>query len=184
MTANFTLKTFTITASAGANGAISPNGAVTVNYGSNQTFTITPDSGYVVDAVTVDGASVGAVTTYTFTNVTAAHTIVAAFKVPGATLIKETVIASSASSAIQATKLAYDGNIGTRWESTQGVDPQWIMFDMGSAKSIVTIVIDWEVCKRQKLHIEGSNDATFATKTTLGHQNQHARRAAPHRQPL
>ena len=82
MTANFTVRTYTITASAGANGAISPNGAVPVNYGSNQVFTITPDSGYVVDAVMVDGASVGAVLSYTFSNVNANHTISATFTSP------------------------------------------------------------------------------------------------------
>ena len=52
---------------------------MTVNYGANQTFTITPDAGYHVADVLVDGASVGAVTSYTFTNVTADHTISASF---------------------------------------------------------------------------------------------------------
>jgi hypothetical protein len=73
------LPTFTITASAGANGTISPSGGVTVNQGANQTFTITPNSGYVVSAVTVDGTGVGAVTSYTFSNVQANHTISATF---------------------------------------------------------------------------------------------------------
>jgi hypothetical protein len=71
--------TYTITASAGANGSISPSGTVTVNQGASQTFTITPNSGYVVSTVTVDGASAGAVTTYTFSNVQANHTISATF---------------------------------------------------------------------------------------------------------
>jgi YD repeat-containing protein len=79
VTANFVIKTFTIAASAGSLGSISPSGNVTVNYGSNQTFTITPDSGAVVANVLVDSSSVGAVTSYTFTNVTAAHTISATF---------------------------------------------------------------------------------------------------------
>lgn len=71
--------TNTITASAGANGTISPSGAVTVNCGQNQTFTITPDPTFAIDDVLVDAVSVGAVGTYTFTNVTAAHTISASF---------------------------------------------------------------------------------------------------------
>ncbi len=54
--------TFTITASAGANGQISPSGAQTLNAGSSQSFTITPDAGYHVADVLVDGLSVGAVT--------------------------------------------------------------------------------------------------------------------------
>ena len=76
---SFALRTFTITASAGSGGTISPSGAVTVNYGASQTFTITPNTGYQVASVLVDGASVGALTTYTFTNVIAAHTISATF---------------------------------------------------------------------------------------------------------
>jgi hypothetical protein len=71
---------FTITASAGANGSISPAGAVAVNQGANQTFTMTPAAGYVMNAVTVDGVSQGAITSYTFSNVTANHTIAATFK--------------------------------------------------------------------------------------------------------
>jgi len=73
--------TFTITASAGANGSIDPSGEVTVSKGADQTFTITPDMGYHVADVLVDGSSVGAVTTYTFTNVTANHTISATFAI-------------------------------------------------------------------------------------------------------
>ena len=71
--------THTITASAGANGAIAPSGNVMVYHGTNQTFNITPNSGYKITGVTVDGTNVGAVTTYTFTNVTANHSISAAF---------------------------------------------------------------------------------------------------------
>ncbi|NUQ43175.1 MAG: choice-of-anchor D domain-containing protein, partial [Calditrichaceae bacterium] len=72
---------YTITASAGSNGSISPSGAVQVFQGLGQTFTITPAFGYQVDDVLVDGASVGAVTSYTFSNVTANHTIHATFAV-------------------------------------------------------------------------------------------------------
>ncbi len=71
--------TFTITASAGTGGSISPSGAVSIGYGASKTFTITPNSGYRVAGVLVDGISVGAVTTYTFSNVTANHTIAASF---------------------------------------------------------------------------------------------------------
>jgi len=79
--ATFAINTFTITASAGANGTIAPSGIQTVNYGANQTFTITPTLGYHVADVLVDGVSAGAVTSYTFTNVTAAHTIAATFTI-------------------------------------------------------------------------------------------------------
>lgn len=71
---------YTITATAGANGTISPNGSVTVTEGDSQTFAITPNNGYHIEDVLVDGVSVGAVSTYTFSNVTANHTITATFE--------------------------------------------------------------------------------------------------------
>jgi outer membrane lipoprotein-sorting protein len=79
VTATFNLKTYTITASAGTGGSISPSGSVSVNHGANKTFTITATSNYHVANVLVDGNSAGTVTTYTFTNVTANHTISASF---------------------------------------------------------------------------------------------------------
>lgn len=72
--------TFTITASAGQGGSISPSGAVSVAKGENQTFAITPSENYEIEDVKADGKSVGKVNTYTFDNVTAAHTIAATFK--------------------------------------------------------------------------------------------------------
>jgi hypothetical protein len=77
--ATFVAQTSTVTASAGTGGTISPTGTTSVNYGANQTYTITPSTGYSVASVTVDGASVGAITAYTFSNVTANHTITATF---------------------------------------------------------------------------------------------------------
>lgn len=71
--------TFTITASAGQGGSISPNGSVSVAKGADQKFTITPSEGYEIADVQVDGQSVGKKTEYTFENVTKAHTIAATF---------------------------------------------------------------------------------------------------------
>jgi hypothetical protein len=82
----FAIDAFTITATAGSNGSISPSGTVNLNYGSNQTFTITPNTGYHVDSVYVDGSSAGAVTSYPFTNVTANHTIHAVFAIDAFTI--------------------------------------------------------------------------------------------------
>ena len=70
---------YAIMANAGTNGAISPSGSVSVSSGGNQRFTITPNAGYQISKVTVDGMSVGAVTSYSFSNVTASHTISATF---------------------------------------------------------------------------------------------------------
>src|SRR5439155_1308273 len=84
--ASFAINTYTITASAGANGSISPSGAVSVNATDSKTFTISPATNYHVADVLVDGVSVGAVTTYTFTNVLANHTIAASFAIDTRTI--------------------------------------------------------------------------------------------------
>jgi hypothetical protein len=81
ISATFAINQYGITASAGAHGTVTPPGTTTVDYGSSQTYTITPAAGYSVDDVLVDGTSVGALTTYTFNNVAAAHTISATFAV-------------------------------------------------------------------------------------------------------
>jgi hypothetical protein len=80
-TPNPCVQSYTITASAGAHGSIAPSGAVVVVSGAGQAFAITPDAGYHVADVLVDGASVGAVASYDFTNVTAPHTIAASFAI-------------------------------------------------------------------------------------------------------
>ena len=66
---------YTIKATAGAGGSISPSGNVSVREGRDQIFTITPDKGYAVSNVKIDGKSIGAVKSYTFENVSRTHTI-------------------------------------------------------------------------------------------------------------
>ena len=103
VTANHTISvsfapatTFTLTASAGSNGTISPSGAVTVNSGGSQTFTITPATGYQAASVLIDGASAGALSSYTFSSVTANHTISATFTSAAAFTITPTAGANGA----------------------------------------------------------------------------------------
>jgi hypothetical protein len=71
---------YTISTSAGTGGSISPSGQVAIQSGAARTFSITPNSGYQIANVTLDGVSQGAVNTYTITNIQANHTISAAFK--------------------------------------------------------------------------------------------------------
>ena len=70
---------YTIKATAGVNGSISPTGNVSVREGSDQTFTITPNKGYAVAKVLIDSKNVGAVKSYTFENVKKNHTIEVVF---------------------------------------------------------------------------------------------------------
>jgi hypothetical protein len=130
--------TYTITASAGPGGSISPSGTVVVNKGASQTFTITPNSGYAISAVTVDGSNKGAITTYPFTNVTANHTISATFSGGYRNLaIGKTATASSeiAGGTYSAAK-ANDDNTTTRWAASSGTFPQWLKIDLGSSHTL------------------------------------------------
>ncbi len=70
---------YTITASAGPNGSVSPTGNVQVTGGQSKTFTILPNSGYQTASVIVDGSTVAVATSYTFPSVTANHSISATF---------------------------------------------------------------------------------------------------------
>jgi hypothetical protein len=93
--ASFNVITYTIAASAGTGGGISPSGSVSVNCGANQTFTITPDACHNIQDVLVDGVSQGVIASYTFTSVAANHTIAASFvHVPSVVSAPATVTAT------------------------------------------------------------------------------------------
>jgi len=80
ISASFVKTTYTIKASSGPNGSISPPGEVLVAHGDSKRFTITPSPGYRIAAVKVDGSSVGALSSYTFKDVTGDRTISASFE--------------------------------------------------------------------------------------------------------
>ncbi len=90
--ATFKKDNYSITATAGANGTISPSGTVTVAFEGSQTFNFTPASGYEIDDVLVDGESVGNSGSYTFNNVNDDHTINVTFK-----MVTYTITATAAS---------------------------------------------------------------------------------------
>lgn len=71
--------TYTITASAETGGSISPSGSTSVTEGNSKTYTITANTGYKIADVRVDGSSIGAASTYTFSGVSSSHTIKATF---------------------------------------------------------------------------------------------------------
>src|SRR5262249_282813 len=89
--ANFSITGWTINASAGANGSIAPSGSIAVADGATPSFTITPNLGFHVQDVLVNGSSVGAVTNFTFPAVHANQTIAASFAINQYTLTLSTV---------------------------------------------------------------------------------------------
>jgi hypothetical protein len=88
---------YTITAEAGSNGNVTPSGDTSVAQGASQSYTITPNSGFAVATLEVDGATVAKSTTYTFTNVRANHTIRATFSAAQAGDIALSLVAARTS---------------------------------------------------------------------------------------
>lgn len=76
----------------------------------------------------------------------------------------------TASSNLQPAGGAVDGNAATRWESTHGAGPSWLTVDLGTAKALSQVVIDWEAANAANYTIQGSNDNTNWTtlKTVTG----------------
>lgn len=129
VTAAFALKTFTITATAGAKGTVTPAGVTTKDYGTEQEYIITPSTGYHIASVLADGVSAGAVAKYTFSNITANHTISASFAIDTYT-VTATVSTGSVTGALDPTSksVSYGGtatftvspNTGYRIDSVSG----------------------------------------------------------------
>ena len=113
---------YTITATAGANGSISPSGDTTVAQGANQTYTITANSGYHIKDVKVNGSSVGAVATYTFDDVAANATITVEFEVDAVPHVcNPTLVPEDEPDCTTAGKSAYyHCECGKNYEDAQG----------------------------------------------------------------
>jgi large repetitive protein len=79
VTSSGAITQYTITATAGTDGTVTPQGEVKVNAGSSQDFTINPNTGYRISDVKVDGTTKGPASAYTFTDINASHTIAATF---------------------------------------------------------------------------------------------------------
>ena len=100
------MRAHTITATVNEGGTITPSGAVAVEEGSGKTFTITPDTGYHIADVTVNGESVGVMDSYTFTNVQSSQTIEVTFERNstsdngGSSITRYTITASAGSGGV------------------------------------------------------------------------------------
>ena len=80
-----------------------------------------------------------------------------------------TPVSANASTALTAASNAIDKDGGTRWESAHAIDPSWISFDLGAAKTLTQIAIDWEAGNAAAYTVQGSNDnanwTTIASRT-------------------
>jgi hypothetical protein len=132
---------YTMNASAGIGGSINPPGEVIRNQGSNLVYTIAPTAGYNLSDVLVDGISVGPVTSYTFNNISANHTINATFTSTGSIALNKPAFCSNkpGDEGYQSPLYANDGD-GTNsfW---QAICPEWWKVDLGGNYDITSIVI-------------------------------------------
>ena len=144
---------YIITATAGANGSITPSGAVGVVAGGSQTFTISPSSGYVIDTLKVDGLEVTAATSYTFSEVNANHAIEVSFKqesqtpdVPGVTAPSITTQPGNATvkagETATFTIAASGDNLTYQWKINRNDGNGWVNIAGANAVSYTTSTVD------------------------------------------
>jgi probable HAF family extracellular repeat protein len=138
--------TFTIAASAGPGGTISPTGNTTVTIGTHHTFTIVPNPNYHVLNVVVDGAPQGPIMTYTFSNVTTGHTISATFMLVAVTAIQQDFINIDSEGALPVAVL---GNADL---DATAIDPTSVKFGPNGARNKKTPVLQ-DVNKDGKLDL-------------------------------
>jgi hypothetical protein len=155
ISASFAINTYNITATAGANGSIAPSGTVSVNHSNNQSFTISPDACYHVADVLVDSISVGAVSSYTFSNVVAAHTIDASFA-----LDTYTITATAGANGSISPVGVIGVNCGTNQDFTITGDPGHPIVDVLVDGSSVGAVTNYTFSNVTTNH---TIDASFAT---------------------
>ncbi|MBI4768085.1 MAG: FG-GAP repeat protein [Deltaproteobacteria bacterium] len=108
------LSIYTITASAGVGGSISPAGLVSLLTGAGQTFTITPNTGYQIANVTVDGVFQGAIASYTFSSVNANHSITATFSA----VINTPLVTTGSATSVTLNSATLNGMINPNGSST------------------------------------------------------------------
>ncbi len=164
---------YTITATAGANGSITPSGAVGVAAGGSQTFTISPSSGYVIDTLKVDGLEVTATTSYTFSDVKANHTIEVTFKqesqTPDVTAPSITTQPGNATVKVGETAtftIAVNGtDLTYQWQIDRNDGNGWVNIDGATAAIYTTSTVDIN-CSGFKYQCVVSNFAGTDTSNT------------------
>ena len=164
---------YTITATAGANGSITPSGAVGVAAGGSQTFTISPSSGYVIDTLKVDGLEVTATTSYTFSDVKANHTIEVTFKQESQTpdVTAPSITTQPGNATVKAgetatfTIAASGTDLTYLWQIDRNDGNGWVNIDGATATSYTTSTVDIS-CNGFKYQCVVRNSAGTDTSNT------------------
>ena len=169
----------TIMASAGAGGVIVPSGVVLLADGADTTFTITPDTCAVIADVLVDGVSVGAVPTYTFTDVIVDHTIEASFTVTTYTLnafavgngtvsVDPDQTTFSCGATAQITAIADSGYTFSNWtgDATGNENPLTVVMD--ADKEIGAVFVDVATSVAENLLAPGQTLGIFPNPSAIG----------------
>ncbi|MCK9612163.1 MAG: T9SS type A sorting domain-containing protein [Bacteroidales bacterium] len=162
--AAFEIDTLTITATASANGTITPAGDVEVQYGDNQSFTFTPDANYYVADVLVDGNSIGVVSNYEFVNVTENHTLHVIFDT-------DTLIIAATASANGTINPAGDVEVwyGNNQNFTFTPDANYYIADVLVDGNSIGIVSNYEfvnVTEDHTIHVIFDIDTLIITATS------------------
>ena len=169
------ISTFTITVTQTSHGTINP-GATSVTLGSDQTFTISPEIGYQITNVLVDGISIGSATSYTFTNVMADHNMTAIFAVDSTASYLIEVVSShgaptsssqvNAGASFTASVTGPDGDTSHRWICTgYSIDGGMLVsgtsFTFTNVQAMHTITFNWqEQYHLTVISLEGSTTGT------------------------
>ncbi len=124
---------FQITASSNEHGTVSPSGQLEVGCGETMVYTITPDEGYRIANVVVDGLSKGAISTYTFSSVTANHTLVATF-------VEESADICPAPQGLSAS--VYQNTVNLVWQAVAGATEYEIYRD-GAHVAMMANATSW-----------------------------------------
>lgn len=170
---NYSKAVYTIVATAGEHGSISPQGVVSVTEGESKSFTIVPAEGYEIDTITVDGNIVQVMTTYTFTDVQENHTIEAAFKqesqTPVVTAPSITTQPGNATVKVGETAtftLAASGTALTyQWQIDRNDGNGWVNIAGANEASYTTSTVN-KSCSGFKYQCVVSNSAGTVTSNT------------------
>ena len=139
---------YTITATAGANGSISPSGNVTITEGGSQTFTISASSGYEIDTLTVDNVAVTVSESYTFSDVSANHTIEVTFKQTIQNPVAPGIITQPGNATVKEGEtatfsVAASGeNLTYQWMINRNDGNGWVNIGNANEASYTTSVVD------------------------------------------